>query len=147
MCHDRITVGARDTVSGQYDVVTAVEVMEHLTDPIETCRWIASLVSPEGVFAFSTSTFSPKKHDSSWWYLKQVGHVSLHTRSSLNLLAKATGFRVVADIFSTHLWVRSDTVPLCAAPRIKLKHALKKALDKKSYRILKARMQNYGIKK
>ncbi|MGB7413394.1 MAG: class I SAM-dependent methyltransferase [Thermosynechococcaceae cyanobacterium] len=147
MCHDSISVGSRDIVSGQYDVVTAVEVMEHLTDPIEACQWISRLVRPEGVFAFSTSTFNSKKHDSSWWYLKQVGHISLHTRSSLNLLARATGFRVVASIFSTHVWVHSDTVPLGSGSRIKLKHALKKALDKKSYRILKARMKNYGIEK
>jgi SAM-dependent methyltransferase len=147
MCHERITVGARSHVSGQYDVVTAIEVMEHLTDPIEACQWIASLVRPGGVFAFSTSTFKPSELNENWWYLKKVGHVSLHTRSSLGLLAEATGFKVVADIFGTHLWLRGNRVPLGSAPRIKLKHFLHKALDERSYRILRARLRNYDIGK
>jgi SAM-dependent methyltransferase len=131
-----ITTGVRELVTDAYDIVTAIEVLEHLTDPIDTCLWIASRVKIGGIFAFSTYTYNPKKHDINWFYLDTIGHISLHTRASLQLLAEAAGFQVIADIFSTHIWIRSDSVPFGAVARIKAKHLLKKVIDIRSYQTL-----------
>jgi SAM-dependent methyltransferase len=143
ICQDYITVGKPNEMTETYDIVTAIEVLEHLIDPLKTCHWIASLVKKGGIFAFSTYTFDPKKHDATWWYLNYIGHVSLHTRSSLSLLAQATGFRVVTDIFATHIWIRGDSsVPIGADTLIKTKHLLNKALDSQSYNIVLNRIKN-----
>lgn len=133
VCHEYIATGHQESITGTYDIVTAIEVLEHLVDPISTCHWIASLLRKGGIFAFSTYTFDPNKHDANWWYLNHVGHVSLHTRSSLRLLAEATGFRVVADIFATHVWIHGDSVPTGATMQIKTKHIVKKLFDSRSY--------------
>ncbi len=141
ICHNYITTGNQEDITETYDVVTAIEVLEHLIDPVETCHWIAGLVREGGIFAFSTYTFEPKKHDATWWYLDHIGHVSLHTRSSLRLLAEATGFRVVTDIFSTHIWIRGNSVPVGAKARIMTKYISNKVLAPRSYRFLWNRLK------
>jgi hypothetical protein len=126
VCADYITVGNREAVVGTYDIITAIEVFEHLIDPIEVCQWVASLMEEGSIFVFTTSTFNPNKHDINWWYLDVVGHVSLHTRASLKCLAESTGFKVISDIWSTHVWIRGDQVPPGAAMRLQTNHILSK---------------------
>jgi hypothetical protein len=139
VCNDRITVGPRECVIGTYPIITAIEVLEHLLDPIEACRWISSLLPEGGIFAFSTYLYNPQKHDQNWWYLDHIGHVSLHSKDSLRLLAEKTGFRVVSDILATHVWVRGDKVPMGADFQVKAKHISRKIMAKNSYRHFLAR--------
>jgi SAM-dependent methyltransferase len=40
--------------AGGFDVVTAIEVVEHLTDPMETLRQIRRLLKPGGLFFYTT---------------------------------------------------------------------------------------------
>jgi SAM-dependent methyltransferase len=128
ICHEYITC-ARESVSGKYDIITALEVLEHLIDPIEACQWIATLLNEEGVFIFSTYPFNPKRHDENWWYLDHLGHVSLHTKKSLRLLADATGFRVVADIIATHVWIYGHSSSIGSGIQLKINHVLRKIAD------------------
>lgn len=141
MCQEYITVGARTDVQGSYDVVTAVEVMEHLIDPIAACHWIASLVKPGGVFAFSTSTFNPHKHDQTWPYLEPLGHISLYTRPALKRLAEMSDFQVVADVFSTHIWIRAAKASPTAAMKIWLHHIYNKLMSPEAYAFLRYKVK------
>jgi 2-polyprenyl-3-methyl-5-hydroxy-6-metoxy-1,4-benzoquinol methylase len=136
ICNEYITVGVRESVVGPYDLITAIEVLEHLTDPVEFCHWIASLLKDNGIFVFTTNTFSPHRHNANWWYLDIVGHVSLHTRPSLKLLAETSGFQVIADMFNTHIWIKADKVPVGTAIQVRAKHLSNKFFDPRSYRVM-----------
>jgi 2-polyprenyl-3-methyl-5-hydroxy-6-metoxy-1,4-benzoquinol methylase len=136
VCSEYITVRDKESVTDSYNIITAIEVLEHLIDPIETIHWIASLLEEGGIFVFTTSTFNPRRHNANWWYLDIVGHISLHTNPSLKLLAQKTGFQVVADIWSTHIWIRADKVPLGAGVQLKTKHILRKVFDPISYSLM-----------
>lgn len=65
---------------GAYDVVTCMEMMEHVPDPESIIRACAKLVKPEGTVFFSTISRNPKS------YL----HAILGAEYILNLVPKGT---------------------------------------------------------
>jgi 2-polyprenyl-6-hydroxyphenyl methylase/3-demethylubiquinone-9 3-methyltransferase len=58
---------ARET-AGQYDVVTCMEMLEHVPDPASTIRACATMVRPGGTVFFSTLNRNPKS-----WLFAIVG--------------------------------------------------------------------------
>jgi 2-polyprenyl-6-hydroxyphenyl methylase/3-demethylubiquinone-9 3-methyltransferase len=51
-----------DRESGEYDVVTCLEMLEHVPDPASTIRACAQLVKPDGHVFFSTINRNPKSY-------------------------------------------------------------------------------------
>lgn len=77
--------------AGRFDLVLSFEVLEHSPTPRETVAELASFVTKPGMILFSTIV-QPESVSANWWYLApRNGHVSLHTRSSLNMLAQQCG--------------------------------------------------------
>jgi 2-polyprenyl-3-methyl-5-hydroxy-6-metoxy-1,4-benzoquinol methylase len=44
---------------GSFDVITAVEVLEHLRQPVEALRWLASLLADDGVIYLTVPNVTP----------------------------------------------------------------------------------------
>jgi hypothetical protein len=79
------------------DIVTACEVVEHFTNPLESFQHVRSLARES--FAFQTAYYDPRSCGRDWWYLGPAnGHVSLYSSRSLEILAQAVGAKV------THKW-------------------------------------------
>lgn len=79
-----------------YGIITAFEVFEHTTTPIETARQALSMLREGGVLAFSTLVCDGLPQQAcDWFYLSpRNGHVSIHTIKSLDLMFAAQGFQV-----------------------------------------------------
>ncbi len=74
--------------AGSFDLVTAYEVLEHVTAPIQTCRQALGFLRAGGLFLFSTLTLddlAPQSCDN-WYIAPRNGHISIHTSRSLDLL-------------------------------------------------------------
>jgi predicted TPR repeat methyltransferase len=82
------------TLTEQYDTITAFDVLEHLADPVSTARTIRSRLKPDGCFAATVP-------DTGCWHARLLGsrhwlvvtmHVQYFTRETLQRMLKNAGF-------------------------------------------------------
>ncbi len=122
--------------TGSFDVVTAVEVIEHVIDPMAFLRQIAALLAPGGVVLLTTGNVErvrgPLAH---WPYVIPDIHVSFLGPTSLRLgltaaglVPDATGFRaghadvirykVLKNLRRTRVEAWQRAVPWSVASRV-----------------------------
>jgi SAM-dependent methyltransferase len=83
--------------AGSFDLVFALEVLEHLTDPLTHLEKLTRILKPGGTLMISTEIYEPTIHDASWRYLAtDYGqHVTLWSRDALLYAAGRCGYRSV----------------------------------------------------
>ncbi len=95
--------GLEGALDEDYGAITAVEVVEHLTDPAALLR---ELRQRTGLVVIGTQLVPPGMTDlRDWWYLiPDLGqHITFLTRRGLDELAARTGFQVTSDGVGTHV--------------------------------------------
>lgn len=87
---------------GPFDVVHMDDVMEHLTDPVETLHQIRSFLSEKGLISLiCPNDYSPLQsllrdhQDFSPWWLSPPIHLNYFNFKSMTALLEKTGFEVV----------------------------------------------------
>jgi SAM-dependent methyltransferase len=81
-------------LEGKLDIVTAIEVLEHIPDPIESLWQIRKLLKPGGIFFFTTGNARPYRNKiAKWKYAVPEIHVSFFEPETLVMALKKTGFR------------------------------------------------------
>lgn len=102
---------------GQFDLVTAFEVFEHVPDVRQLMSDLSALASPDGLVLFSTLLSDGHLHPGKrmdWWYAApRNGHISLFSKQSLAVLAQEAGFHFAS--FSNGLHVFFRQMPAWAA--------------------------------
>lgn len=87
----------------QYELLTAFEVLEHLSDPIGEIRQILSF-SRSILFTTTLASVPPPDLESWWYYSRDYGqHVAIYTLQSLKILALKLNLNLYSNQHSFHL--------------------------------------------
>lgn len=87
---------ARDDELGSFDVVTAIEVLEHVTAPREEAERVHSLLRRGGALYLTTPNFNALTRRllrSRWRVIEYPEHLNLFTPQTLHRLLSSVGFR------------------------------------------------------
>jgi len=89
-----------DRVAGTFDVVSAVEVLEHVLDPVETLSRIRKLLRPGGLFFYTTGNSSPfRKNLLDWPYVLPEIHVGFFNPRSMWVALEKAGFEAQPGLY------------------------------------------------
>jgi SAM-dependent methyltransferase len=87
-----LTPQSIDSTAGAFDVITAIEVLEHLVDPIHELTRIRRLLKPGGVLFVTTGNARPHRDRFlDWSYVVPDVHVSYFDPDNLALAMKKAG--------------------------------------------------------
>ena len=96
--------------SAQFDVVIAVEVLEHLSDPWCEIREIEKVLAPYGIVIFSTLLTNEfidhpnaVNHFQNWWYKDDPTHISFFCNHVLSKMADMGNYDI--DIIGNKVFV------------------------------------------
>ena len=108
----RLSTATRVRPADRFDCIVSFEVLEHATDPRHVFADMNELLAASGIIVCST-LLQPADIDRqglSWWYAgPRNGHVSLHSRTSLETVIRPFGFRLGSFNDCFHVLYR--TVP------------------------------------
>lgn len=85
-------------MSGEYDWIYLNDSFEHVTDPHEVMESIKRLLAPKGIARIKLPIYPNIAFDmfgADWYQLDAPRHIFLHTRESIEHLAKVYGFIIV----------------------------------------------------
>ncbi|MFQ5753425.1 MAG: methyltransferase domain-containing protein, partial [bacterium] len=82
----------------EFDLIIALEVIEHLLEPGQTLKQLARLLSKRGTIFVSTTCYNNTVHDENWDYLISAGgqHINFASRQGLRLLADSQNLHVMS---------------------------------------------------
>lgn len=107
-------------MGGVYEKIFMNDSFEHVTDPHEVMDSLHRLLAPQGIARIAIPVYPNIAYDmfgADWYQLDAPRHMFLHSRQSMELLARKHGFRIVdvsydadpSQIFRSYLY--SKDVP------------------------------------
>ena len=82
-----------DQSAGRFDVVTAIEVIEHAVDPVGELKRIRAVMRPGGLLFLTTGNAAPfRDHLPSWRYVTPDVHISFFEPKTLARALRTAGF-------------------------------------------------------
>jgi hypothetical protein len=106
------------------DVIVALDVLEHISDPIDTLRQLRRFAVPDArLYAAMPNRESPRAQigRQSWRMLRPLGHVNYWSRGSVTKALDESGF-VIEELRKTDLWDRRPIRSFRSAAKAALEH-------------------------
>lgn len=89
-----VTCQKEQIESSKYDIVTAIEVLEHVENPVAVLEEIRNLLAPGGLFFFTTGNAQAHKADLlKWNYFNPEIHISLYEPDTMKIALEKSGVR------------------------------------------------------
>lgn len=85
-------------LTGPFEVVTLIDVIEHVPDPVDLMRRIKSVMAPDGICIVVTpdvSSVAARLMGWKWWHFR-AAHIGYFNKSTLALALEKAGLRVNA---------------------------------------------------
>jgi len=77
----------RDVFRGEYDFITATEVLEHIRNPRRDLHRLWNCLKPGGWFGVMTGLALSRARFSGWHYIRDATHVRFFSRATIRWLA------------------------------------------------------------
>jgi SAM-dependent methyltransferase len=116
---------ALEIYAGTFDFVSAIEVLEHVSDPLAALRKIRRLLKPNGILFVTTGNARPWRDNPLAWSYTSIPdvHVSFYEPETLETCLRKCGFRT--DNFpSSKLFVDIIKFKILKTLRLKDRHWL-----------------------
>jgi 2-polyprenyl-3-methyl-5-hydroxy-6-metoxy-1,4-benzoquinol methylase len=84
-------------VTGPFDVITLIDVIEHVPCPIPLLKDIAAHLKPDGIGALTTpdiESFVARRLGPRWWHLR-VAHIGYFSRRTIKRALDSAGLEIV----------------------------------------------------
>lgn len=86
-------------VQGPYDLITCVDVIEHVEDPMGMLRDMKALLSPQGVLLVVTpdsASLTARIMGRRWWHYR-IAHITYFSAATLRTACRKAGLRIMAE--------------------------------------------------
>lgn len=96
---DKFSVFSKKFENGFFDIITAIDVVEHFEDPVEDLKHIYRMLNKDGVFVIQTPNANcseAKELVCDWAALKPLEHLHLFSDENFTTLCKDIGFSDVS---------------------------------------------------
>jgi len=100
-CKSEIIIGdfsKHDFAGEQFDVITAIEVIEHVRDPLSFFKKVRQVLRKDGIFIYTTGnvdSWYSKLLKGKWPYISPEGHLFYFSPSTINMYFKKVGLNTL----------------------------------------------------
>jgi SAM-dependent methyltransferase len=131
-----------------FDVVTAFDVVEHLTEPMATLRELYRILRPGGLVFIETGdieSLTARLAGAHWYYVLLPGHLSFFSRRTLTAALGETGFVDMSFSRTHHGFI--DLPYLGGLARVASRHLLIRLFGKRvlAMPVFRSRTTKYRI--
>jgi 2-polyprenyl-3-methyl-5-hydroxy-6-metoxy-1,4-benzoquinol methylase len=96
--YDKYFFPLKDYQKKEYDLITLIEVIEHLKDPFTELIGLKNKLNKNGFIIIKT-LFHPMNNDVflKWWYKEDFTHISFFSKKTFKVLAEKLKLKIVSE--------------------------------------------------
>lgn len=101
----------REKNYGKFDIISCIEVIEHLTSPLQTIMLLNKLLSDNSILVISTNLLphniskdkTSKEFFTEWWYKNDITHINFFSEKTFHIIKEKLGFSAISIDFNKNV--------------------------------------------